>query len=344
MSLLDSFPLTPRAKRLPLRRTLAAWCLAGGSLMLAQKASALEIGMPADAGVSASPAVVLEAESTLEDSLREPLTLTQFASADEVMKGLRDGTLDAAYLTPWNLKALAESGVPLRVLDGADLDDVSLVARDELIRYTKLFEPQEMLIRFLNDTTRAVRVVISDSDARSHLALKQWIEVKVGSSMQLVSPRSLEALEGDEYAGDAPKALINSRKMHAAFLGGDDASRLVALHPLSKDWLPRANMLDLPRMLLVSRADIADDALDAELQQLGQAHAAAQRTLHQEDPTKAAFMLKQEWPAQAGEAPSLPQVVHALNGNALAVSDMRQALNDWLGEQQAKVSWPELQP
>ena len=325
-----------------LARMFATLSLTTASLTLAQHASALEIGMPADGGVSVSPAVMLEAESTLDDQLSSPLMLKQFSSHEAVEQGLSDGSLDAAYLTPQMLKALADSGMSLRVLDGADLDDVSLVARDELIRYTELFEPQELLIRFLNDTTRAVRVVMRDDDARSHLALKQWVEVKVGSSMQLVSPRSLEELEGDEYVGDAPQALINSRKMHAAFLNGDDATRLVALHPLSKDWLPRADMLDLPRMLLVSRAEIEDASLEAELESLAVEHARMQQSLHGGEPMKLAFTLKQAWPADAGEAPSLPKVVHALNGRAIPTADMRTALKDWLGEQQSAVSWPEL--
>lgn len=311
MSLLSPalFCLSPSLpiSRPRLARMFATLSLTAASLTLAQHASALEIGMPADGGVSVSPAVLLEAEGTLDDALSSPLMLKQFTSHAAVAQGLRDGSLDAAYLTPQMLKSLLESGTRLRVLDGADLDDVSLVARDELIRYTKLFEPQEMLIRFLNDTTRAMRVVISDSDERSHLALKQWVEVKVGSSMQLVSPRSLEELEGDDYVGDAPQALINSRKMHAAFLNGDDATRLVALHPLSKDWLPRADMLDLPRMLLVSRADLTDADLQRELDALAVAHARMQQTLHGEEPMKVAFTLKQAWPAEAGEAPSPAQ-------------------------------------
>lgn len=309
-------------------------------LVSAQQAAALEVGMPANAGVSASPAVMLEAQATLDN----PLTLMQFAATDDVEQGLEDGTLDAAYVTPEMLKQLIDKGLALRILDGADLDDVSLVARDELIRYTELFEPRDMLVRFLNDTTRAMRVAMKDDDVRSRLALQQWVEVKVGSSMQLVSPRSLDELEGDEYAGDAPKALVNSRKIHSAFLNGDDATRLVAIHPLSKDWLPRANMLDLPRMLLVSLADTQDAALAGELDQLAAEHVRTQQALHDEDPTKIAFMLKQDWPAEAGDAPSLPRVVHALNGHSIPVADMRKALSAWLDlkdSESSSVIWPE---
>lgn len=315
--------------------------LVGSLLLGAQSANALEIGMPTDAGVSASPSVMLAAQG----SLSSPLTLKEFANTQAVEQGLADGSLDAVYVTPQMLREMIDQGLTLRVLDGADLDDVSLVARDELIRYTKLFEPAEMLIRFLNDTTRAMRVAMKDDDARSHLALKQWVEVKVGSSMQLVSPRSLDELEGDEYAGDAPKALVNSRKIHAAFLNGDDATRLIAIHPLSKDWLPRANMLDLPRMLLISLADTQDATLSRELDQLAVEHARVQHALHDDEPMKVAFMLKQAWPAEAGEAPSLPRVIHALNGHSIPAVDMRKALSDWLDPKdsdQPAVTWPDI--